>query len=197
MTAVPAQVPAQIPDASLAELTEVSNGMQDFIRATDASAQRAALDAMVRRGVVGRVFPGKLEREKQRIDVGNMKQMAQAKADLLDLYTTTQIEIARRRADALISTQALHLQAQLTAFATEKLHDMATTVNGSRSKFMAAMAEQFADLERYRHIPALHGQAEQSVLHQTDIFFNSIKILLDGFTAALQNKMQEVHKAYK
>lgn len=188
---------AQIPEASLTELSEASAGMQQFIRATDTSAQKAALDSLERRGAVGKVFPGKLEREKQRIDVGNLKQMAEAKSRLLGLYTEAQIEIARRRADALISVQALHLQTQLTSFAAAKLDDMSTTVNSSRTKFAGEIAKQFTELDAYRHIPPLFERAEQSVTHQMNVFFDSIEILLDGFTAALRNKMQEIHKAYK
>lgn len=185
---------SQIPDASLAELAEVSDGMQEFIRSTDMQTQQTAMEALQKRGIVQRLFPGEIQREHQRIVVADMRQMAQAKGELLALYTKTQIEIARRRADALISSQGMHLQTELTKFAQDKILEVTNTLNGSRSRFLPEMKTQLQGLEEYRDLPQLYRPAIESIQHQISTYFDSVKILLDGFIGSLTSKVGEINR---
>ncbi len=183
---------SQMPEASIVDLTQVSEGMQQYIRASSAEAQTAAMEALEHRGVMRRLFPTAIEREKQRIAVGAMRQLAQSKQELLALYTATQIEIAKKRADALIAAQGMDMQAQLTVFAATKIDQLNTTLNGSRTKFMAAMDPQYDEIERYKHRPQMYDRAAQSIGMQIDTYFDSTAMLLQGFTDSLNSRVAEV-----
>jgi hypothetical protein len=179
-----------MPDATIADLTEVSTSMQRYIAATDSESQRVAFDAMNRRGLLKRLFPNEAEREMQRIAVDSQRQMAAAKTELMATYTQAQLEIARKQADSLVAAQGMHMQAQLTAFANEKIQDMNRILNSSRENFLAAMEPQFELIKRYEHRRALFEPAERSVLQQIEAYFGSHKTLLDGFTESLHRRVQ-------
>jgi hypothetical protein len=185
---------SQMPGTSLDELEEISTGMQEYIRAANLESRQAALDTPNRRGLMQRLFPTQYERERQRVGVQAIRQLSESKRELLEVFTRTQIEIARKRADALIAAQGMHLQARLARFANEKIHDLNSTVNESRERFLREMDPQFDIVERYQHRPELYNPAHASVNHQIEVYFASTAALLDGFIRSLRNKVGEVQR---
>ncbi|MEU4242931.1 hypothetical protein [Actinoplanes sp. NPDC026619] len=183
-----------LPNTSLDELEQVSTGMQEYMRAATAESREAALESMNRRGVMQRLFPSQYEKERQRIGVQTLRQMSEAKRDLLDVFTRTQIEIARKQADALIATQGMHLQAQLARFAAEKIQDLNSTINVARERFLSEIAPQFDMVERFQQRPEIYKPAYQSLLHQIDVYFNHNAALLDGFNQSLHNRVNAVQQ---
>jgi hypothetical protein len=183
-----------MPDASLMELDEISTGMQEYIRAANAESRQAVVEALNRRGIWQRLFPSQYERHRQRIGVQSMRQLGESKREVLDVYAMTQIEIARKRADALIAAQGMHLQTQLTRFANERIEDLNNIVNDSRVRFLESTDPQFDDIERFQGRPELYSRAYASLLHQIDVYFGSTAALLDGFIKSLRNKIGEVQK---
>lgn len=180
---------ANMPDTTLTELEQVSSGMHDYVRAATSESREAALEAMNRRGVMQRLFPTQYEKERQRLGVQTMRQIGEAKRELLEVFTRTQIEIARKQADALIATQGMHLQTQLARFANEKIQDLNSSLNSSRERFMTEIAPQFDMIERFQNRPEIYKPAYDSVLHQIEVYFGHHKALLDGFNQALRNRV--------
>jgi hypothetical protein len=183
---------SQMPGTSLADLDEISTGMQEYIRAANVESRQTALEALNRRGLMQRLFPTQYERERQRLGLQALRQLGDSKRELLELFTRTQIEIAKKRADAIIAAQGMHLQAQLASFAVEKIEDLNATVNGARERFMNDMAPQFTMIEKFQDRRELYEPAYKSVLHQIQVYFDSNAALLDGFIGSLRTKVGQV-----
>ncbi|GIM90311.1 hypothetical protein [Paractinoplanes toevensis] len=179
---------SQTPGTNLSDLKEVAAGMQDYIRAENAGARQAALEAANRRGVWQRLFPSQYERERQRIGIQGLRQLSESRRELLEVYTAAQIEIARKSADALVAAQGMHLQSQLATFASAKISELNDTMNAARSKFLTDMEPQFAMIEKIGR-PELQGPAYQSALQQVDMYFNFNGKLLNGFIESLNNRV--------
>lgn len=180
---------SRMPGTSLADLGEISAGIQEYVRAANAETQQAAMEAMGRRGLIQRVFPTQYERERQRLGVQALRQVGESKREMLELYARTQIEIARKRADAVIAAQGMHLQEQLASFANAKIESLNATINQTRERFLASMDPQFSMIEKYQGRPELYEPAHKAVLHQIQVYFDSNAALLDGFAQSLCNKM--------
>jgi hypothetical protein len=120
-----------------------------------------------------------------------MREVAESQSHLLGLYTTTQIELAKIKADALIAAQGMQTKTVLARFADEKMRDLSSTLNRSQQAFMASMRPQFEDLERYTDIPELHKPAYEAIVHHIEVYFETTQRLLDGFSAALNKRVGE------
>ncbi|MEV4638031.1 hypothetical protein AB0J80_11825 [Actinoplanes sp. NPDC049548] len=183
---------SRMPNASLDELDQVAAGMQEYVKAASFESREAALDAMNRRGVMQRLFPTQYEKEERRNAVQTLRQLSDAKRDLLEISSQVQIEIARKQADALIATQGVHLQAQLARFATEKIQDLNSTINRAHENFLKEMDPQFEMVQRFEHRPELAKPAYKALLHQISVYYDSTSALLDGFIQSLRSKIGSV-----
>src|SRR4051794_20056479 len=102
-------------------LVEISNDVERYVLAADTRDEDRALEGLSAKSrIVGRLFPTKYERERQRVDIENMRALAQSKLEMLSYYTDLQLAIARQRGDAFVAAQGTHLQATLAAFAVQK-----------------------------------------------------------------------------
>lgn len=185
---------SQMPGTSLEDLSEVAAGMRDYIGQANAESRQAALEAANRRGLWQRMFPTQFERERQRIGVQNLRQLSDSRRELLEVYTRTQIEIARKRADALIAAQGMHMQTELTRFANEKITLLNTAVNEGRERFLNAMAPQLDMIEQFRGRPELYEPAYKSVNQQIKVYFESTDMLLNGFAQSLSARVGQVRQ---
>ncbi|MFJ1542254.1 hypothetical protein ACIODS_27320 [Micromonospora chalcea] len=180
---------SQMPGTSLDELEQISNGMQEFMRAASAEARETALEAMKGSGVFQRLFPSRYQKETQELAVQTLRQFGAAKREFIEVFTRTQLEIARKRADALIATQGMHLQTQLARFAAERIQDLNETINAALERFMSQMAPQFDMIERFQNRPELYEPARRSLNHQIKVYFDSTSALLNGFNESLHKKV--------
>lgn len=178
-------------DATESELAEVSAGMQRYIRAADGEARQAEMEALGRRGLLKRLFPNEVEREQQRIAVQSMRQFADSRREMLAIFSTAQLEIARKRADALVAAQGVAMQAGLAKFAYQKIEELNDTLNESRERFMAKMKPQFAIIAGYDDLPQLAVPAQRSLDRQIESYFDTTEILLNGFTESLRTRVAE------
>ncbi|GAA0902389.1 hypothetical protein [Virgisporangium aurantiacum] len=185
---------SQMPDASIEDLNDVAAGMRQYISNAAAESRQAALEAANRRGLFQRMFPTQFERERQRIGVQNLRQLAEAKRELLEVFARAQIEIARKRADALIAAQGMHLQAELTRFANEKITVLNTSINQGRERFLNDIEPQFQLIERFQGRPELYEPAYRSVNHQIKVYFESTDMLLDGFIQSLSTRVGQIRQ---
>ena len=180
---------SQAPGTSLADLKEVATGMQEYIRSANAESRHAVLEAANRRGLWQRMFPTQYERERQRIGVQGLRQLSESRRELLEVYTQTQIEIARKSADALVAAQGMHLQSQLATFASAKISELNETMNAARAKFLNDMEPQFLMIEKFQHRQELYAPAYQSVQQQIEGYFSFNGKLLNGFIESLNNRV--------
>lgn len=185
---------SQMPNTSIEDLSEVAIGMRDYIASATAETRQAALEAANKRGLMQRMFPTQFERQRQRIGVQSLRQLAESKRELLEIYTSTQIEIARKRADALIAAQGMHMQAELTRFANDKIALLNSTINGSRENFLESMEPQFVKLEQYQHRKELYEPAYRSVNQQITVYFEATDMLLNGFVQSLSVRVGQVRQ---
>lgn len=183
---------SQMHGTNVEDLNEMAAGMRAYISAATAETRQAALDAANRRGLLQRMFPNQFERERQRIGVQSLRQLAESKRELLEIFTRAQIEIARKRADALIAVQGMHLQAELTRFANDKIAILNTSVNQGREKFLHDMAPQFEMIERFQGRPELYEPAYRSVNQQIKVYFEATDMLLNGFVQSLSTRVGQI-----
>lgn len=185
---------SKMPDTDLMELEQISAGMQDYIRAANAESQKSALEALSRRSVWQRLLPSPVDKEQMRVGVQSIRQLGESKRELLEVYSRAQIEIARKRADALIAAQGMHLQGQLTLFASGRIEELNNTINKSRERFMESMAPQFTMIERFQERPELYEPAYEAVNQQISVYFQSTAALLQGFVQSLTTRVGQVQR---
>jgi hypothetical protein len=186
---------SKLEGTSIADLAAMSDSMQSYIRSSTVEARKAAVENMGAQGpLMRRLFPNQLQRENNRIAIEGVRQVAQAKAELLGLYMTTQIEIAKKKADALVAAQGMQIQTTLVSFADEQMRLLSKTLNSSRSEFLAQIAPKLDEVENYKKYPVLYDRAAAAVEHHIESYFENCRILLDGFTASLSNKVSQITK---
>jgi hypothetical protein len=115
--------------------------------------------------------------------------LAASKEQLFGVYTEVQLEIARKQGDALIASVGMHLQAKLTAFAAEKIDEITATISASRSKFLRTFVPQLEEAEQVRAYPDLYRAAKESLDQQQQVYFDTLKKLLDGFVESLETRV--------
>jgi hypothetical protein len=186
---------SKLEGTSIADLAAVSDSMQSYIRSSTAEVRKAAVENMGQQSpLMRRLFPNQLQRENNRLAIEGVRQVAQAKAELLGLYMSTQIEIAKKKADALVAAQGMQIQTTLVRFADEQMQLLSSTLNNSRSLFLAEMAPKLDELDNYKKYPVLYDPAAESIEHHIQSYFENCRILLDGFTASLSNKVSQITK---
>lgn len=141
--------------------------------------------------MLARLLPTAYDREQQRLDVENMRQVAEYKRDLLSLYVDVKLVLVRQQNDTMVASQATHLQQTFAAFAAQQYDQLSQTLNSLRRKFLEQMELEFQHLELYRHRPALFEPAVAAILHQIDSCFALNKNFLDGFGRGMHAKVQQ------
>jgi hypothetical protein len=180
----------RLDETPLDTLVQISDDVEGYVRAAKREDQEMAL-ARLDRGLITRLFPTRDERERQRLEVDNMRALAEAKLRMVEYYTDLQLVIARQRGDALVAAHGTHLQAMLAAFAAQKHAELSKTLNASRRTFMDEIGPELEYVERYRSRPELYEPAHASVQHQIDTYFSTLKTLLDGYVYALETKVRK------
>lgn len=182
----------RLEDTPLDVLVQISDDVEGYVLAAKKDEEDVAIARLdKKRGLIPRLLPTPYERERQRLDVENMRAVARAKLQMLEYYTELQLVIARQRGDALVAALGTHLQATLAAFAAQKHAELSKTLNASRRRFLDEMAPELAYLETYLSRPELYEPAYESVQHQIATYFGTLKTLLDGYVAALEKKQLE------
>jgi hypothetical protein len=120
-----------------------------------------------------------------------MRSLYKAKDQFFQLYTNVQLEIARKRGDALVAAVGTDMQTKLASFVAVKIKEIQGTVNESRVSFLESMRPQYENVENYKDIPDLYEPAYQSVRDQTSLYFESMSKLLKGFNDAMDGKLAE------
>jgi hypothetical protein len=184
------QLAANSTGVSVDDLKKIAVSMQRYVEAeNDETVQQIAVVMQKNSGFWSRMFPTQLQKEQNRAVAERVRALYKSKEQFFKLYTDVQLEIARKQGDALIASVGMDLQAKLAAFATQKIDELTQTIDESRSRFLERMRPALAEVESYKDLPELHEPASQSVKHEINVYFESVKKLLNGFVNALESKV--------
>jgi hypothetical protein len=175
---------------SVDDLLAISEGMKVYI----SSENDAVLDSVLERinnkpTLMQKIFPGKLGRLQDKIALSQLETAFKDRRALLDAFVATQLEIARRRGDALVVVTSVDLQAKLAAFATRKMDDLTRTLIKSKEEFYANSAAHWRSLEDYKDVPPLYEEARQSSTREIRAFLDWVETVRQKFTDALSAKV--------
>jgi hypothetical protein len=187
-----AQQLSKLDETSVSELTAVSGAMQTYIQSSTVEARQNAVELLGQQGkVMRRLFPNELTRTQNQIAIAGMRQVAEGKAELLGLYMRTQIEIAKKQADALIAAQGIRIATILARYADEQFSELSQTLMESQSRFRREMKPRLQELDEYKDFPELRDPSYNAILHHIETYFSSCESLLNRFKAALDNKVNK------
>lgn len=183
---------AVTPDnVTMNELQDIATAMQRHVR-NDTEQSMAEINvALQRRGAFFGLFPTAIQKAHEELTIDRMRSLFHKKEQFFELYTNVQLEIARKRGDALVAAVGTDMQTKLAGFVAVKIKEIQGTVNESRVTFMESMRPQYENVETYRGIPDLYDQAIGAVREQTTLYFESMSKLLRGFNDAMDAKMTE------
>jgi hypothetical protein len=185
------------------ELTFVADKIQDYVRNENDDTLQVIADKMkARPGLIGLFFPGKIQREYDKLSIERMREVFKSRAEALTLYTKTLIELAKKQGDMMIAmkvhqyegelaAQAMQIRTSLTSFAQAQINIMSDSFEKSRISFGERRARQLRDAEKYREDEFYYTRFMRSINAEADTFFDTIKNLLAGFTNALNTKLEQ------
>jgi len=153
---------SQLHGTSEEDLQVVANKMKEYVKSeNEAVLEEVASKLNERPGLIGVFFPSKVQKEYDKLTIQKMKNLFNTRENMLQAYTNTQIELAKKAGDRLIaskvqqyegqlSMQAMEIRATLTEFAQIKINDMSATFEKSRIPFGERRERQIKDAERYK-----------------------------------------------
>jgi len=178
-------------DVTMDELQNISAAMQRHVRSETEQSYEEITTALKRRGSFFGLFPTAIQKANEQLTIEKMRTLYKAKDQFFQLYTNVQLEIARKRGDALVAAVGTDMQTKLASFVAVKIKEIQGTVNDSRVAFLESMKPQFENVETYRDIPDLYEPAYASVREQTVLYFESMSKLLKGFNEAMDGKLAQ------
>lgn len=177
-------------DVTVTDLERIGNTIVTALRDDDGNSRRDLEEAFDRtRGPMARLWPNKVERERQHIAARTMREQAARQAALMEVYAETRLEIARKQADALVASVGTSLQAELAAFAAGRIKAISETINETRNHFMDTYGPQADKVEQYKDRPELYTVAKEQLTGQLMMQFDTLNRLLEGFIIHLQSRV--------
>ena len=193
---------SQLRDISGAELQSVATKMKEYVTTENVAVLSEIQDKLRQRpGLIGVIFPGKLQREYDKLSVQKMKDFYATQKLMTEAYTNTLIELAKKEGDMAIalrmeqygnvlSAVAMENRKKLTTLAQININEMSDTFEKSRTPFLERIERQVKEGEKYKNIDFLYNSHLQSLKKETEIFMATIEELLQGFKDALQKKLE-------
>lgn len=187
------------------DLQEVSNKMRQYVNTESENLLEVIKDKINERpGLFGVLFPGKVKKEHDKLTIQKMKNLFEAREDMLAAYTNTQIELARKAGDKMIEAKviqysaenqelAMQKQTELTAFAQLKINDMSANFEESRIPFGARRKRQMIDAEQYKDDDYYFKRLIKNLNKESDVFFDTIEDLLNGFKEAMKRRLNDMN----
>jgi len=186
---------SRLKGTSIEELGEFPAAMENYIRNMNNQTRQEALEAMEQNvSLVQRLLPSAVERERRKIAIQDMRQLAESRRAMLRLCVSSQIELARMKADELVKIQGMEIVTRISTFANQKPLELEATLVASQNMFLETIEPQFEKLENYRHRPELYEPARQSLQHMIDTYAESNRRLLDGFKEAISNRTSQAQR---
>ncbi|GHV22642.1 hypothetical protein FACS189428_5030 [Clostridia bacterium] len=192
---------SQLHDISGVELQSVATKMKEYVSTENEAVLSEIQDKLKQRpGLIGVLFPGKLQREYDKLSVQKMKDFYATQKIMTEAYTNTLIELAKKEGDMAIalrmeqygnvlSAVAMENRKKLTTLAQININEMSETFEKSRTPFLERIERQVKEGEKYKNIDFLYNSHLQSLKKETEIFMATIEELLQGFKDALKKKL--------
>lgn len=180
----------KLSDAPVEYLSTVSGRIRQFIREDSEETLRSVVElAELRPALFSRLLPTAYEKEQRRIAAEQVRQIADNKRGMLELYTNIQLAIARREGEVLIAARSVETGGVLTAFATQKLEELTDTIANAQERFLDKFVPRQDAIEKYRDRPEVYKRAAEAQQHQLDVYFDTTKALLEDFKISLQTRL--------
>ncbi|MDA8195671.1 MAG: hypothetical protein M0019_00410 [Actinomycetota bacterium] len=178
-------------DVTVNDLGEISKTIGMALRDDDTTSQRELSVAFDRSGgILSRLLPpSKVERARQDLAVRGMKEQAARRAAMMEIYTETRLEIARKQADTLIASVGISLQNSLASFAAEQVFQLHATITEMRNRFMESYGPAADQIELHQGRPELYIRAKEQLNCQLDMQFETMNKLLSGFVKSLSGRV--------
>ncbi|MGE0083227.1 MAG: hypothetical protein AB7S75_02270 [Desulfococcaceae bacterium] len=177
-----------------ADLNLVAEKLEQYLGSENDRFLREITDELNKQpGLLSRIFPSAVQKEDKRLTVEKMRMIFHKRELFFEFYSNVKLEIAKRLADALVIPIGMDLQTRLAGFANEKIEEISETIASGRRKFLHNMKSQFMELEEYRDIPVLYEHAHESMKTEVEIYFKTIKKILEGFIENLERKVSEIN----
>ena len=186
------------------DLQVASNKMKEYISTESEAVLEVIKDKLNERpGLIGALFPSKVKKEHDKLTIQKMKNLFEARENMLDVYTNTQIELARKAGDKMIESkvmqydeelidQAMMMQKNLTIQAQIKINELSVVFKKSKSSFMKNRIEQLKEFEEHKEYdPSGYESMIKSLETEKEIFVETIENRLRGFVKALEKKLEK------
>lgn len=192
---------SQLHDISGEELQSVATKMKEYVSTENEAVLSEIRDKLKQRpGLIGVLFPGKLQREYDNLSVQKMNDFYATQKLMTGAYTNTLIELAKKEGDMAIalrmeqygnvlSAVAMENRKKLTTLAQININEMSAIFEKSRTPFLERIERQVNEGEKYKNIDFLYNSHLQSLKKETEIFMATIEELLQGFKDALKKKL--------
>lgn len=172
------------------ELSTVSDSMKEYLCTEDDAVLTSITTYMNREPNFWRkLFPNAFDKERGKIALDSFRTAYGHRRALITAFAETQIEIAKRRGDALLVAVAVDLQTKLATFASYKLRELEKTLIATKDDFLELADEHWENVEKYRGKPELYGAARQDCVQEIRAILTCIQSLRENFTTALQAKV--------
>lgn len=178
------------PDITVTDLEAISTTITNALHGDGGGLGSELEAAFNQKGrFLARLLPTQVERARQTVAVNAIKEKAIQHSAMMELYSTTQLEIARKQADALIASVGVDLQVTLAAFAADRFLQLTATLNDTTYRFLDSYESAADRLERFSRRPELYSRATDQLERQLDIHLETVEQLLKGFVAHLQSRI--------
>jgi hypothetical protein len=185
------------------DLQVVSDKMKEYVSTESEAVLEVITNKLNERpGLIGALFPSKVKKEHDKLTIQKMKNLFEARENMLSVYTNTQIELARKAGDKMIESkimqydgelieQAMLMQTSLTSTAQVNINEMSKVFQKSRESFSDRRIEQLTKFHKTKDIdPTGYTAQIKSLDTEQVIFMETIDDLLNGFKDSLKNKLK-------
>jgi|GEM_PF-5101842 len=150
-----------------------------------------------RPGLIGVLFPSKIQREHDKLTIQRMKQLFRIQEQGLDIYTNVQFALLKNAGNKLIASQtqqfdgelteeALRIQTRLTSVINDALANMIPKIEETKKQIKESAKRQYEDLEQYKHIDFLYNEVKSNLQQETKMFLDICKKNIQNFENDLE-----------
>jgi hypothetical protein len=186
------QALSQVDDSAISDLMQVGQAMKTYISNENDAVLALVGERMNRNpGLWRGLFPDAFDKEQTKINLDRLRSAYGAKKAFLDVFVAVQLDIAKRRGNALIAATAMDMRSKLAIFAKNQIDSLTTTLIQSKDSFYARIATHIRGLEQYRDVDDLYENARQSASREIRSYLEWVEGLREGFSDALRAKVEE------
>jgi hypothetical protein len=172
------------------DLVAVSDQMKAYISTENDEILEMTVAQMNRKPTLwAKIFPNEFDREQKKILLDRVRSAYKDRRAFLNAFVATQLEIAKRRGDALVVATSMDLRAKLAVFAKLKIDELTEALISSKDQYYQRIAAHIKNLEQYRDIPDLYDLARQAASREIRSYLDWVEGLREGFTDALKAKL--------